>query len=101
MLDLVERLPHRLGDLLRGGGAPQLLSERGLLLRVLAQELLDVHGQTNDARLVGQGAGDGLAYPPDRVSREARAPPRLELSHGVQQPKVALFDEVEEGEAAM
>jgi len=100
-LDLVQGLSHRLGDLRGGGGAAELLGERVLLLGVLPQEQLDVHGQANGPRLVGEGARHRLANPPHGIRREARPPPWLEFPHGVQEAQVAFLDEVEEGEAAV
>src|SRR5690606_22948997 len=69
-----------------------------------ARELVDrldhVHGDADRARLVGDGAVDGLPDPPGGVGRELVAPAVLELLDRADQPLVALLDEVEEAHAA-
>ena len=53
------------------------------------------------ARLVGNGAGDGLANPPRGVGRELVAALVLEFLDGLHQAHVAFLNEVEEREAAV
>src|SRR5215831_15408387 len=90
-----------LGDLFRGGGAPEDLGQLRLLLRKPAEEQFDVHREANGARLVGEGAGEGLADPPHRVGGEARAAPGLELLHRLEEAEVPLLDEVEQRETTI
>src|SRR5690606_40415348 len=68
--------------------------------RELVDRLDHVHGDADRARLVGDGAVDGLPDPPGGVGRELVAPAVLELLDRADQPLVALLDEVEEAHAA-
>ena len=59
--------------------------------------LLDhVDRDANGARLVGNGARDGLAHPPRSVSGELIASPVLELVHRLHQTDVAFLDQIQE-----
>ena len=58
-----------------------------------------MHRDADGAALVGDGPGDGLAYPPRGVGRELEAPVRLELLRRLHQAEVAFLDQIEEGQA--
>ena len=58
-----------------------------------------MHREAEGAALVGDGPGDGLAYPPGGVGRELEAPVRLELLRRLHQTEVAFLDQIEEGQA--
>ena len=58
-----------------------------------------MHRDADGAALVGDGPGDGLAYPPGGVGRELEAPVRLELLRRLHQAEVAFLDQIEEGQA--
>ena len=70
-----------------------------------AHELVDrldhVHRNSNRARLVGDGARDGLANPPRRVSGKLVAAPIFEFLDRLHQSHVAFLDQVEKREAAI
>ena len=59
-----------------------------------------MHGDADGARLVGDGAGDGLSDPPRGVGGELVALRVVELLDGLDQAEVALLDEVEKQHAA-
>src|SRR5262245_40451740 len=85
LADLRHRDVHPLGDLLGRRLAPQLLDERAGGANQLVDRLDHVHRDADGARLIGDRAGDGLADPPRRVSRELVAAPVLELVDGLHQ----------------
>ena len=58
-----------------------------------------MHRDADGSALVGDGPGDGLAYPPGGVGRELEAPVRLELLRCLHQAEVAFLDQIEEGQA--
>jgi hypothetical protein len=64
-----------------------------------ARDLVDgldhVHRDADGARLVGDGARDGLADPPRGVGGELEAAGVVELHDRAHEPEVALLDEVE------
>jgi hypothetical protein len=60
-----------------------------------------VHRDADGARLVGDGAGDGLADPPGGVGGELVAAAVFELVHRLHQADVAFLDQVEELQAAV
>src|SRR6266545_2914916 len=101
LADLVERQLHLLGDLLRGGLAPELLHEVAARPDELVDRLDHVDGDADRPRLVGDRAGDRLPDPPRRVRRELVAALVLELVHRLHEADVPLLDEVEELEAAV
>src|SRR3954453_11222476 len=72
-VDLLGLDPGDLGDLERRGLAAELGDELALGTPDLVELLDDVHGDADRPRLVGQGAGDGLADPPGRVRGELEA----------------------------
>src|SRR6185369_4416839 len=98
---LRDRDVHPLRDLLRRRLAAQLLDQRARRADELVDRLDHVHGNTDGARLVGDGAGDGLADPPRRVGRELVAALVLELVDRLHQPDVAFLDQVQELQAAV
>ena len=59
----------------------------------------DVRGQAHGAGVVGDGAGDGLAYPPRRVGGETVSHLGVELLDGAYEPGVALLNEILEGDS--
>ena len=60
-----------------------------------------MHGDTNGARLIGDGTGDGLAYPPRRVGGEFITATIFELVHRLHQADIALLNKVKELQAAI
>src|SRR5256886_17007584 len=72
-----------------------------LFRSVAREQQLDVHGQPDRARLVGERARDGLADPPRRVGGKARAALGLELLHRAQEPEVALLDQIRQRQPAV
>ena len=60
-----------------------------------------MHRNADGPRLIGDGAGDGLADPPGRIGRELVAPAVLELVDRLHQADVAFLDKIEELEAAV
>ncbi len=60
-----------------------------------------MHRDADGAGLVGNGAGNGLANPPDGVSGKLVAAPILELLDAFHEADVAFLDQVEEGLAAV
>ena len=60
-----------------------------------------MHRDTDGARLIGDGAGDGLANPPGGVGGELVAAAVLELVDRLHQADVALLDQVQELQAAV
>jgi hypothetical protein len=101
LADLVLGHLHALGEFFRRGLAAHLLDH----LPGDAVELVDgldhVHRDADGARLVGDGAGDGLANPPGGVGRELVAAAVFELVHRLHQADVALLDQVQELQAAV
>ena len=87
---------HDLADLVRRGLAAQVLEQLALDAHELVDRLDHVHGDADGARLVGDGARDGLADPPRGVRRELVALRVVELLHRADQAEVALLDQVQE-----
>src|SRR4051794_23195450 len=98
-VDLLRVDARDVGDLLGGRLAAELGDELALRTADLVQLLVDVHGDADRARLVGERAGDRLADPPRRVRGELEALAVVELLGGAHQAERALLDEVEEGQA--
>jgi hypothetical protein len=101
LADLVEGQLHLLGDLLGRRLAAELLHEVARGADELVDRLDHVHRDADGARLIGDGAGDGLTDPPRRVGAELVPAAVLELVHRLHQADVALLDEVEELQAAV
>src|SRR3954469_12693006 len=91
---------HLLGQLLRGGLAPEVLEQLALDAAELVDDLDHVHRDADGAGLVGHGAGDRLPDPPGRVRGELVALGVVELLDRADQAEVALLDEVQERHAA-
>src|SRR5205823_13849499 len=100
-LDLLDGVIEGLGDLLRGRRAAELLGQFRLLLGEAPEEQLDVDGEADGPRLIGESPRHRLPYPPDRVGGEACASAGLEFLHRLEESQVALLDEIEQGEAAI
>ena len=90
-----------LGDFFRRGLAAVFLHELLLHAHQLVDRLDHVHRDADGARLVGDGAGDGLANPPGGVGGKLVAAAILEFLDRLHQAHVAFLDQVEEGEAAV
>ena len=75
--------------------AAELALERAAGAADLVELLDHVHRQPDDAGLLGDAAGDRLAYPPGRVGRELVALGVVELLDRADQAGVALLDQVE------
>ena len=101
LADLVERQLHLLRDLFRSRLAADLLHQVAAGADELVDGLDHVHRDADGARLIGDGAGDGLADPPRGVGGELVAALVLELVHRLHQADVALLDQVEELQAAV
>src|SRR5690606_30339368 len=91
---------HGVGDLGEGRLARQLLLQPAAGAGELVDRLDHVHRDADGARLVGDGAVDGLPDPPGGVGGELVAAAVLELLDGADEALVALLEEVEEAHAA-
>src|SRR5215208_4435468 len=89
-----------LDDFLLGSVAAELDAESVLGASQAVESVNDVRGQADGAGVIGDGASDGLADPPRRVSREAVAHLGVELLDGPDQARVPLLDQILEGHAA-
>ena len=83
------------GDLVRLGVAAELALEGAAGAADLVELLDHVHGEPDDAGLLGDAAGDRLAHPPGGVGRELVALGVVELLDRADQAGVALLDQVE------
>src|SRR5207302_5224251 len=70
---------HFFGNFVRRRFSPIFLHQLFLYTHELVNRLNHVDGNSNRARLVRDGAGDGLANPPRRVSGKFVAPPVFEF----------------------
>jgi hypothetical protein len=93
---LGHRNVHALGNLFRRRLATELLHQLPRGADQLVDGLDHVHRNTDGARLIGDGAGDGLTDPPRRIGREFVAAAIFELVHRLHQADVALLNQVEE-----
>src|SRR5438552_3143268 len=103
-LDLADALARDgevLTDLLGGVLAAELLDELARGADQLVDRLDHVHRDADRPRLVGDGAGDGLANPPGGVGRELVAAAVLELVDRLHQSDVAFLDQVQELESTV
>jgi hypothetical protein len=96
VVDLLDRGVERLGQLLARGLATHRLGELEPRAVQLAEPVVDVDGQPDRARAVGDRARDALADPPRRVRRELEPPAPVEQLDGAHQADVPLLDQVEE-----
>ena len=83
------------------GFAAELLGQ--LLLRApeLVHDFDHVHRDANGAGLVGNGAGDGLANPPDGIGGELVTAAIFEFLDAFHQADVAFLNQIEKGLAAV
>src|SRR5208283_1524228 len=98
---LGDRDVHAFGNFLAGGLAAKLLHQLPAGAHQFVDGLDHVHGNTNGARLIGDGARDGLADPPGRVGRELVAAAPFEFIHGLHQADVAFLNEVQKLQPAV
>ena len=98
---LVHRQVDLLGDLFRSRLAPVLLHQVARGPDQLVDRLDHVDRDADRARLVRDGARDGLPDPPGGVRAEFVAALVLELVHGTHQADVSFLDQVQELEAAV
>src|SRR3972149_6075164 len=76
--------------------AAQLLQQATRYADEPVDRLHHVHGDADRARLVGDGAGDGLPDPPRGVGRELVALLVVELLDRPDEADVPLLDEIQE-----
>ena len=103
LLDLAHALggkAHLLADLLGRWLATELLQKLALDAHELVDGFHHVNRDADGTRLVGDGAGDGLADPPRGVRGELEALRVVELLDGADQAQVAFLDKVQEQHAA-
>ncbi len=96
---LLRRYLHIGADFLAGGLTTVLLHQAAADSHQLVDRLHHVHRDADGARLVGDGAGDGLPDPPGGVGAEFVALTVVELLHRPDEADVALLDEVQQGHA--
>src|SRR5690606_28481502 len=96
---LVDRDTGLFGDLLGAGLTPQFSLEAGLGGPNRGEGVVEVDRNPDRARLVGDGAGDGLENPPGGVSGELEALAPVELLDGADEAQAPFLDEVEEVDA--
>src|SRR5579871_1457117 len=101
LLDLLHRNVHAARDFVVGGRAAQFLFEFARRPQELVHALVHVNGNADGARLVGDGARDGLANPPGGVGRKFVAAPVFELVGGAHQADVAFLDQVQKMQPAV
>ena len=97
----LDRHLHFVGDFLRRRLAAEILDQLLLHPHQLVDRFDHVHRDADGARLIGDGAGDGLANPPGGVGGKLVAAAVFEFLDRLHQAHVAFLDEVEEGEAAV
>ncbi len=99
--DVLQFAAHEFGDFGRRRIAFLRMPEAARCAQYGVDVLDDVNRQAHRARLVHDGALDGLPYPPGRIGREAKAAFGIELLHRMDQPEVALLDQVEQRQATV
>ncbi len=99
--DAFDRELNFVRDFFRGGFASVFLNELFLDADEFVDRLDHVHRDTDGARLIGDGAGNGLPNPPSGVGREFIAAAVFKFFHGLHEAHVAFLNEVEEGESAV
>jgi len=92
---------HSLGDFFGGRFAAQFLDKKLAGADLFVDGLDHVNRDTDGASLVSDGAGDGLANPPSRVSGKLVAAAPLEFVGAFHEADVAFLNEVEKLEAAV
>src|SRR5664280_2889181 len=98
--DLLRRHVELFGQLLRRRLAAEILEHLTLHPGQLVDDFDHVDRDTDGARLVGHGTGDGLLDPPRRVRGELVALGVVELLDRTDEAQVALLDEVQKEHAA-
>src|ERR1700688_1453425 len=101
LADLRHGNVHALGDFLGGRFAAELLHKLTAGADQLVDRLDHVHRDADGARLVGNGARDGLADPPRRVRRELVPAAPLEFVHGLHEADVSFLNQVQELQSAI
>ncbi len=89
------------GDFLDGGLASDLLHDLFGDIAELAHRFDHVDGDADGAGVIGDGACDGLSYPPGGVGAELVSAAVLVFIDGAHEAGVSFLDDVEEGEAAV
>src|SRR5579859_439171 len=92
---------HAPGNFFRRRLAAQFLHQLPRGADELVNGLDHMHRDADGARLVCNGARDGLPDPPGRIRRELVAAAILELIHRLHQADVAFLDQVEELQPAV
>ena len=88
--------PHAVGGLVGPRLPPQLLDQLFDFREVAVEPFHDVNRQPNELGLIDDGALDELADPPGGIRAEPEAARIVELFDGLNQAKVAFFDDVRE-----
>ena len=88
-----------LSDFIRSRLSPILLHQLLLDPHELVDGLNHMDRYSNGPCLIGDGSGDGLAYPPRCVGGELVSTAVLELLHCFHQPHVAFLDQIKERES--
>ena len=96
-----ERDVHPLRNFVKHRRTPVLDSERRGRLLPLRDDLHHVRRDSHSLDRIDQGALDGLFDPPRGVGTEATLLCGVETFHGLEQTEVALFDQVEKGQASV
>ena len=91
---------HGFGDLLRHRLTAQLLQQLARYADQFVDRLDHMHRDADRTRLIRDGARNGLADPPRRISAELIPLVVIELFHGLDEPQIAFLDEVKEKHAS-
>jgi len=94
--DLVDRDTGLFGDFIRLRITPEFRFETGLRGPHCGESVVQVNGDPNGSRLVGDRARDRLANPPRGVGGELEALAPIELLDSPDQTEVSFLNEVEE-----
>src|SRR5215210_2212846 len=86
-----------LDEFLLGRVAAELDAQGVLGASQAVDGINDMRGQADGTGMVGDGAGDGLPYPPRRVGGETVAHLGVDLLEGPDQARVTLLDQILEG----
>src|ERR671911_319883 len=92
LVDMLDRKPGRLGELLLRRFAAELDLEPARRARELLLPFDDVDGHADRARMVRDRALHGLADPPGRVRRELEPAAPVELLYGAVEAERPLLD---------
>src|SRR5579863_1571719 len=96
LLYFLDRNVHAPADFVVGRSAAQFLLKLSRRAQELVHALVHVHRNADGARLVGDGARDGLANPPSGVGGKLVAAPVFKLVSGPHQADIALLDQVQQ-----